>query len=338
MPGKSQSPPVDRRLLTGGVAFEKSSSAATLLPVQLLVDRAAFTCKALIDSGAEGNFLDHKTRESILQVGSRTKAQADRHRSKPPVYVVGQKVWLSSKNIPLRTVCNKLAPKFIGLFTVTKIISTVAVRLKLPPAYRRIHSIFNISKLKPVFHSTINPPAPVPPPPRLVDGELAYSVKRILDSRRRGRGFQYLVDWEGYGPEDRSWVPARDILDHSLIDDYTRQEALLGGGVLSRFTDLCVHSVCLRVFTCLIACQRCSGNLGADELISTVAPVVRYPLPLSGSRLLCMLSDRCLLMPVCSLQFSVSCLFPASDSCCFGSGQCSAVSVPRRSACLLETF
>ncbi len=164
-----------------------------------------------------------RARESILQVGSRTKAQADRHRSKPPVYVVGQKVWLSSKNIPLRTVCNKLAPKFIGPFTVTKIFSPVAVRLKLPPAYRRIHSVFHISKLKPVFHSTINPPAPVPPPPRLVDGELAYLVKCILDSRRRGRGFQYLVDWEGYGPEERSWVPARDILDHSLIDNYNRQ-------------------------------------------------------------------------------------------------------------------
>jgi hypothetical protein len=99
----------------------------------------------------------------------------------------------------------------------------VAVRLKLPPVYRRIHSVFHVSKIKPVFHSPINPPAPVPPPPRLVDGEPTYSVNRILDSRRRGRGFQYLVDWEGYGPEERSWVPARDILDHSLIDDYNRQ-------------------------------------------------------------------------------------------------------------------
>ncbi len=164
-----------------------------------------------------------RARETLLRVGACTKAKADRHRLKPPVYVVGQKVWLSTKNIPLRSVYNKLASKFIGPFPVTKIISPVTVRLKLPPAYRRIHPVFHVSKIKPVFRAHLNPPTPVPPPPRLVDGEPTYSVNRILDSRRRGRGFQYLVDWEGYGPEERSWVPARDILDHSLIDDYNQQ-------------------------------------------------------------------------------------------------------------------
>lgn len=64
--------------------------------------------------------------------------------------------------------------------------------------------------------STGSGAADVPPPLVESDVVLIYTVRTILHSRRRGNRIEYLVDWEGYGPAKRSWVPQEDILDPAL--------------------------------------------------------------------------------------------------------------------------
>ena len=161
-----------------------------------------------------------RVRQVLLRNVETMRRFADRHRRPAPSYSVGQKAWLSSKDIPLRTTSPKLAPRFIGPFSITHIITRTAIQLNLPPPLRRIHPVFHVSRLKPYHTSTLQSPPKKPPPPRLIDGGLAHTVRRLLKVRSQDRGRQFLVQWESYGPEENSWVAERYILDPKLVKDF----------------------------------------------------------------------------------------------------------------------
>uniref|UniRef100_A0A3P9LJV0 Integrase catalytic domain-containing protein n=1 Tax=Oryzias latipes TaxID=8090 RepID=A0A3P9LJV0_ORYLA len=163
----------------------------------------------------------NETRAALLRTKESNCRAANRHRVVGPTYQVGQKVWLSSKNIPLQSTSRKLAPRFIGPYVIDRIVNPSCVCLRLPAALK-VHPTFHVSHLKPVLDSPLCPPSVSPPPTRIIDGAPAFTVSRILDIRRRGRGHQYLVDWEGYGPDERSWVSRSLILNPFLITDFYR--------------------------------------------------------------------------------------------------------------------
>ncbi|KAI2647669.1 Transposon Ty3-G Gag-Pol polyprotein [Labeo rohita] len=152
----------------------------------------------------------------------RHKRWADTRRSPTPEYQPGELVWLSTRDINLRLPCRKLSPKFIGPFPIIRRLNDVTYELQLPPHYC-IAPTFHVSLLKNHFDPTFPPSAdhPEPPPqPEIETTETIYRVQEILDSRRWNGRLQYLIEWEGYGPEERSWIDQDDILDPSLTAEF----------------------------------------------------------------------------------------------------------------------
>ena len=165
-------------------------------------------------------------RGAMTNTRDRVQRVANRQRVPAPAYRPGQKVWLLARDLPLTTFSCKLAPCYVGPYSIENVINPSALCLHLPPSLK-IHPVFHVSQVKPVATSDLSPPAPAPPPPHTLEsGDLVWEINQILAVRRRGRGFCYLVDWVGYGPEDRTWVPRSYFADPVLLEDFYQ----VGGG------------------------------------------------------------------------------------------------------------
>lgn len=110
---------------------------------------------------------------------------ANCRRTKGPSYRVEQRVWVLTGDLPLRTDYRKLAHRFIGPFPVSKIINPVAIQLKLP-RFMKIHPTFHVSKVKSHVESPLVPAMATPPPPHIIEGEPANTVKTLLAVYRMG--------------------------------------------------------------------------------------------------------------------------------------------------------
>ena len=159
----------------------------------------------------------------MVSNSDRVQRATNRRRVPAPGYQPGQKVWLLARDLHIPFYSRKLAPRFVGPYVIEKVINPSALPLQLPPSLK-VHPVFHVSQVKPVATSALSPPAPTPPPPQVLEGgDLVWEVSRILAVRRYSRGFQYLVDWVGYGPEYRSWIPRSYLADPGLLETFYKE-------------------------------------------------------------------------------------------------------------------
>jgi hypothetical protein len=149
---------------------------------------------------------------NLVQAREKYKAQHDRKTLPGPSFKVGDKVWLNRRNINTTRPSQKLDVKRMGPFSILQVVgdSKLAYKLDLPGQWR-IHPVFHVSLLDPYKESKWPGRIQDEPGPIEVEGELEYEVKEVLDSKVVRSKLKYLVDWVGYGPEERTWEPSAHL-------------------------------------------------------------------------------------------------------------------------------
>ncbi|KAK1798575.1 hypothetical protein P4O66_006872 [Electrophorus voltai] len=164
-----------------------------------------------------------ETHQNLRRVIAVYKRKADKKRGETPKYEIGQKVWVSTRD-GRAGATGKLETRYEGPYSITGWVNEVTYRVGLTGSSWASWA-FHVSSLKPVREGSFaeeGDSPEVPPLPLVMEDGPAYRVRSLLDSHRRGWGLKYLVDWEGYGPEERCWVPASQVLDLDLIASFHR--------------------------------------------------------------------------------------------------------------------
>ncbi|WVZ89355.1 hypothetical protein U9M48_035775 [Paspalum notatum var. saurae] len=147
---------------------------------------------------------------NLKRAQSRQKSYFDKRR-RPLVFEVGDNVylWVSPmKGVHRFGVKGKLAPRYVGLFKITKQGGPVAYRLELPPHLAAVHDVFHVSQLK----KCLRVPEEVVDTSQIqIKPDLTYEENpiKILDQKQRttrGREINfYKVQWSNHSEEEATW-------------------------------------------------------------------------------------------------------------------------------------
>ncbi|KAI0992290.1 hypothetical protein K3495_g15896 [Podosphaera aphanis] len=130
---------------------------------------------------------------------------ANERRLPAPRYQVGDRVYLSLKNLALSRPTKKLDHIRAGPWRITAMKGSLVAKLDLP-FQLKIDNNFHVSLLRPAHAGFPSQQQTLPPP---LDPEKygpdVNEVEAVLDSRVRRKKVQYLIRWTG--DDDTTWEP-----------------------------------------------------------------------------------------------------------------------------------
>ncbi|TPX32104.1 hypothetical protein SeMB42_g07648 [Synchytrium endobioticum] len=169
------------------------------------------------------DFIHSYLQHHLEKAQNRYKKASDDSRREEEEYIVGDEVLISTKNVRTERPTKKLDYTWMGPYYIKRKINQVAYEVELPSSLH-IHPVFHTSLLKRYIRPKEKErQLPKPPPIRLAQDEEYYEIKDIIDVRKKGRSWQYLIEWEGYGPEERTWEPRKSLNDEPMLQEWHKR-------------------------------------------------------------------------------------------------------------------
>ena len=142
------------------------------------------------------------------------ETDTNRHRIPASLYQVRDQVWLSTKNLQTKHLCQKLNMRQVSSFKVKWVINPYAYELNLPRVYE-VHSVFHVNLIDPVVTDPLEGHWQEPSPLILIDREKKWLMKEILNAWKIRRSLNYLIKWVGF--DNSTWQPAANITHSSEL-------------------------------------------------------------------------------------------------------------------------
>jgi len=176
---------------------------------------------------------EEEAKRNLLAAQNEQKRQADKHRREIS-FKVGDKAMLETKG--LSKFANKLRARFLGPFTVKRVLSDVSMELDLPPVME-IERVIHVSKLKRYeeekpgrFPTRVQINRPLAAIGKRQAAE--YEMDRIVAERQgadaNGKDKEYLVLWKGWPVSDATWEPRDMVEETEALDDWFRLRERMG--------------------------------------------------------------------------------------------------------------
>jgi len=152
------------------------------------------------------------------------KRYADRRR-RDVVFDVGEKVWLSTRNLRLAVPSCKFADRFVGPFTILEKVGPVAYRLDLSASkLSTLHNVFHVSLLRAFRDNGFGASAPAI---EVQDEDIEWEVSGILAHRTKAGEPQFLVGFAGFDDSENRWMSAAELTNApDVLAAYQQQHGL----------------------------------------------------------------------------------------------------------------